>query len=300
MEKAKIPHIDIGNVSSLQEQALEGLKEDAKVYEAIKGLGLSKLQVKENLAVLIDYQDDLHYCDHCPGFDSCDKAQPHYCLKLAFDGYEVKRQVEACPLLKQRQDYVSKFIYHDFPDDWQDKNLRSIDKSAKRNAAIVEFTKIVKGKSNRWIYLTAKARSGKSFILTCFANTYSSLKTTPIAYCVTGNLIEELKSLSFSKQYDAKELFDKKISGLERCPLLILDDFGSEFVSDYTFSSILFPILLARAKAGLLTCFSSDYSIDDVVKMYGEKISGIKLRQFKKFLKDRTQGEIDVSGLELY
>lgn len=298
MDKVKLPPVP-REAASLQEQALAELKQDKLVYKEVAALGLSTAQVKEGLAVLIDFQEDLHYCQHCPGYDRCNKGQPHYCIKLAHDGVELKRLFEPCPLLRARQEYANKFIYHDFPEEWQDKDLRSIDRTAKRNAILLEFGKIIKGASARWLYLSAKSRSGKSFLLACFANTYS-LKRSPVAYCVSGAIIDELKSLSLSKAPEGKERFDRKMAGLSRCPLLVLDDFGNEFISDYTFSSILFPILYVRARAGLVTCFASDYTIEEVGRMYGEKISGIKLRQFLSFLREKTEGEIDAAGLELY
>ena len=284
--------------SSILNEAKNSLKEDEAVYSYIRDkLHLTNGQVDENLAVLLDFQEDFHYCEHCPGFEECDKNEPHYVMKLDFDGKLVVRQFEACPVYRKRQEYFSKFLRHDFSDEWNESGIQSIDRSADRKDVIRVFMKIYKGQADRWVYLTGG--KGKSYLLACLANDFAKIKG-PIAYCDTSLLIERLKELSFSKIRDAKERLAKMLDSYGSCPLLILDGFGNEFKSDYVFSSLLYPILSARRSNNVPTCFASDFTIDEVIGEYKGKIGALRAKQFEKLLKEQTKGEIVLSSLGIY
>ena len=101
MEKMRLPKIDVGDdIAALQKQAIEELRNDEEVYHVIHDdLHLSNSQVKESLATLLDYQEDVHYCANCPGYDRCAKTNPHFEMGLELEDGYLKRNYSPCFIL---------------------------------------------------------------------------------------------------------------------------------------------------------------------------------------------------------
>ncbi len=298
MEKMKMPKSTLINdeYRKAEEEAVESLKKDETVYETIKKLGLTKGQVKQYLGFLLDLRDDNSYCLHCPGLEDCEKANPHYVLKLEFDGDILERHYDRCAPFLEEEAFRKRYIQRDFPKEWIRYDLYSIDKSKKRNAAILAMVSLLSGQSDRWLYLTGGKRSGKSVMLACFANSFATQIASPVAFVSSVDFFDSLKNLSFSNKAE----FEKKFNEFKTCPLLVVDGFGDEFVSDYNFSTFLFPLLLTRSKENLLTCFSSTLTIEEVCGLYGGKIGPVRAKQLQSLLKDYCICEFDVSGSDLY
>ncbi len=298
MDRLNFSKFSLSDHDKLEKESLEALKNDPEVYGYIQNeLKATTGEVRANLAVLLDYQEDYHYCKNCPGFDNCAKAQPHYVMSLEKDGPFLKREFSACPLAAAKQMYKARFLRQDFPEEWQDKNVHDIDRSGIRRDIITQFVKIMAGKSSQWIYIQGGPRSGKSFILACFANDYAE-KNPPVAYYDTPLFVDTLKNVAFSKERHAKEMQAKMIDTYSRCPLLVLDGFGNEFKSEYVYASLLYPILSSRSKNGLPTFFASDFSIDEVIGDYQNKIGSLRATQFSRFLKTMCVKEYTLTELK--
>lgn len=282
------------------EEAKDSLRSDEAVYAYIRDkLHLTNGQVEDNLAVLLDFQEDFHYCDSCPGFDKCDKNEPHYQMRLSYDGKMVVREFYACPKLKEKQEYAARFLRHDFPDEWNCSDIKAVDKFGERKPLLEELSKSMKADYSSWIYVKGKPDTGKSFILAAFSNNYSKYYS-PVAFCDCATMVERLKTYAFSKKSDDKETLAKAMEAYSNCPLLVLDGFGNEFKSEYVFSSILFPILSVRRQKRLLTIFSSNFSIDDIMAEYKTKIGPLRTKQFADLLKGAVKKEFGLIDSGLY
>ena len=110
---------------------------------------------------------------------------------------------------------------------------------------------------------------GKTFLSTCIAKElikkgYSVIYET--AY-QTFSMPEELK---FKRSEDEKLKF--KADKLYTCDLLILDDLGSEFSTQYT-TATLFDILNSRLIAGKKTVINTNLSVSELEKKYQERVA---------------------------
>lgn len=298
MERMKLPKSPFKGKELLQaeEEAAESLKSSPDVYELIKKMGLTKGQVRQYLAPLLDMKEDRDYCAHCPGLGSCAKENPGFVLNLNCEGGVMDRHYDACPKTLQEKRFQNRYLRRDFPREWLGFDLQSIDKTKKRNDAILEMVRVIQGKSDRWLYLVGGKKSGKSMMLASFANTFAELRASPVAFLSSLSFFDEMKSLSFSD----KEAFERVFSSFQNCPLLVLDGFGNEFISDYNFANYLFPLLLERSKNNLVTCFSSILSEEEACQLYADKIGPSRAKQLYSILRDYCGKEIDVSGAALY
>ena len=123
--------------------------------------------------------------------------------------------------------------------------------------------------------------SGRSFLLASYAN-LSVSQGQSVAFINANKRFDELKGLAIS----ARGLFEKKMVELETCSLLVIDDFGSEFKSDYVRDQIVLPLLNERAKNNRLTFFASDYTPDEIQALYSnDKTAAIYARSLANLIR---------------
>jgi len=298
MEKAKIPTIKMktDDLASLQADFIAKINDDAQFLAKLKALGLSSEAVRSNLGTLIDFQEDFDYCQQCPGLEKCAKATPHYEMGVTYDGKFLDRKYSPCHRVTERMMMDARYLVRDFPQAWEDDDLRKIDKTQTRNPLIIELSSILAGKSKRWVFTRGKVRSGRTYILACFSNMFAKNVASPVAFCDSSTLVERLKGLSITD----KKAFEKEFEALEKAPLLVLDDFGNEFKSDFAFSTLLFPLLNYRSKNDLITMFTSDFTISEIGDMYSQKVAPARGKQLVNLLTSLTEKEFILNGVTVY
>ena len=298
LEKAHVNRksFETPEVKSLLADALASLKADKRVYPVItEELKLTNREAETYIGALLDFQEDVHYCDSCPGLENCVKAHPHFTLRLEREGSVITRHYDPCEKMLSLASFQSRYLRCSFPPSWRDESLKDIERSkSARNPALLAMSKALQG-SGQWLYLTGSAGSGKSYMLACYAN-YLTKENGPGAFCDTGSLLNELKEKSIKD----REGFDVLMESLSTCSILVLDDFGNEYKTEYVYTTVLFPLLSARDKAGLPTAFSSDFSIKEIVSMYQSKIGAERAAQLQNLMKKRCVKEFDVSGISLH
>lgn len=110
---------------------------------------------------------------------------------------------------------------------------------------------------------------GKTFLSTCIAKELIATNHSVIyetAY-KTFSMLEELKF----KRSDNEDKLRFKVDKLYTCDLLILDDLGSEFSTQYTTAS-LFDIINSRLISGKKTVINTNLSITELKNKYGERV----------------------------
>ena len=288
------------DIDKLQEQALNELKQDAEVYAVIHDeLKLSRAETKAALVELFALQEDCRYCAACPGYEECAKGIPHHRIKLVRDGDLVKRTFISCPLAKEIEEYRAHFLVRDFPDEWANEGLKkSVERTGKKKEFLRAAIETLKGKSKRWLFVRGGLNDGRTFALACLANDMVRTNNDYVVFADTTSFFDKLKGLSINAKKDFETLFKQYIAA----PLLVLDDFGNEPKSsnDYTYANIVYPLLNERAKAGRVTCFSSDFTIEEIASMYAKSIGVPRARQLQNLLSHLCGAEFDLSGLKVH
>ena len=295
-----LPKSPFVGIEELEKEFLEKLKKDKDVYQQIQSMGLTGKQVKANLGLLIDYQEDYNICKKCPGINACPKSNPCYAMTIAKQGEFLDRQLAPCSKIVERMNYESKYIRIDFDDSWRDKTIEDIDPSESRKRIKGLFgAAVIQPDFNDWIYITGDEGTGRSFLTACFCNTLAKVRGTIIAFCDSISLFSELRNMSVEN----KEKFSRSMATLQKVPLLVLDGFGNEFISDFGFSNILYPLLKARSDRKLFTIFTSDFSLDQIEEMYSQKVSFARATQLVSMIRRRIKpsgGEVVLQGEAVY
>lgn len=286
------------NMKNHINKLVEDLRQDIEVYEKIKALNLTLGEVRDNIAKLTDYKEDYHYCKSCPGIEKCAKSTPHVSMHISKEGTYISAAYEPCKKILEKIAADRRYLIADFPEEWKASTLRTLDLSETRKKAIKEFANIVKGESERWIYVIGNHKTGKSFMLATFANEYAALGKGQVAFVNSSRLIQSLADLS----YKDKEEYSRQMVALSNVPLLVFDDFGEEYKNEYIRDQILLPILTEREHSSKLTFFTSEFTIEEIKQLYsvGKASGEIRGRQLEKILTSMCGKEFDLTGASIY
>lgn len=297
-EKITLPKFDTqDDMNKYIEQTLNEIKTDIEVYEIIKSMNVKTSVVRSNVSKFLAFKEDYNYCKNCPGIEACRKSTPHLKLVLKYDGVSIEREFTPCDKILKKIEIDNMYVIDDFPKEWRQSNLSTLDTTKERAQAVIEFKNILIGKSNRWLYIYGNHRVGKSFLLATFVNEWVNIKKEQVCFVNTQNYLKEMHSFSIEQ----KDLFSRKMVEISSIPLLVFDDFGNEFKSDYERDNVLIPILIERARNNKLTFFSSEFSLKDIEDMYSvSKASGPRAKQLGRLLTQMCQQEINLSGVALY
>ncbi|WP_446898113.1 ATP-binding protein [Clostridium sp. LBM24168] len=124
-------------------------------------------------------------------------------------------------------------------------------------------------KENLFFYGTAG--TGKSFMSNCIAKELLDIGYL-VVYKTAEILMQNLREIRFANNKDLKDL-------LLNCDLLIIDDLGSEQITDFS-KTELFNILNMRLLSGKKILISTNCDLEEILKMYSERISSRLLGNF--------------------
>lgn len=118
------------------------------------------------------------------------------------------------------------------------------------------------------LFFYGKSGLGKSFLSNCIAKDlldYGKL----VIYQTASNLIELLKNIKFQNtEADTSD----RLNDLFECDLLIIDDLGTEYITDFS-QMELFNIINRRLIANKKMIVSTNLSLDNIFSTYPERIT---------------------------
>lgn len=117
---------------------------------------------------------------------------------------------------------------------------------------------------------------GKTFLSNCIAKDLLDSGKIVI-YQTSSNLIETIRRLKFDEHRDSELLED-----ILDCDLLIVDDLGTEPATAFSHAE-LFNIINTRQLRGKSMIISTNYSLNELLSIYPERISSRILGNFKMF-----------------
>lgn len=263
----------------------------------VQELGIPEDKVDSNITKIYDFVSDINYCRHCPGIDKCKKNNPLLCTKIIYSGGVVDRQLVPCRKFLDRVTFEKQFAIRDFEDEWLNVNLKDLDSSQARGLALAKYVKFVKEGMNDWIYLTGGPNSGRSYLAAALATDAARRMMGPVCFVNCSQRIRELNDVNFKD----KEEFQRKLDLLCNCKVLVLDDFGNEYKTDFIRDAILFEIISYRASKKLFTIVTSDFNIKDIVTLYSTSKAGeVRAKQIGNLIKAVAGKEINLGDLSIY
>ena len=128
--------------------------------------------------------------------------------------------------------------------------------------------------SNTTLLFYGNSGTGKTFLSWCIAKELLD-KGFLVVYKTSDDLLRALKDIKFNNDTDLENL-------LINCDLLIIDDLGSEQITDFS-STELFTLINKKILKNKKMLISTNLSLPLISKRYSERISSRIIGEFKLF-----------------
>ncbi len=241
-----------------------------EVKKEIKELQKKKAELLTANGFSADYVDDIYSCEACrdTGFIEGKRCS---CLKNM-----ILRHISANSNLTEymREHTFEKFDMSLFAGQKSDdgrvlKVMQIVCDSALTFAETFDV-------SHDNLLLLGNAGTGKTFVSSCIAN--RALERGKSVYYQTAfRLFEIFENSKFGKgDEDAAEI----VKYVYDVDLLIIDDLGTEFTTQFT-SAALFDIINARITAGKSTIISTNLSFETLSEVYSNRITSRFMGEYK-------------------
>lgn len=302
---------DRSEIAEMNAKSKDDLLADPLMANLINNdLKLTQEEISENLALLLEVKDDRALCRTCKDKNDCPKTiKRRIIIPVMNEDRTLTRNYSLCS--KENEDFIitANFFLLSCPRNWVNGSKKAEygiddfyypDKGEPRGLsvskldAVKALASVIRGESDRWVYLRSETGLWKSSIAAYYVSLYAR-KHPGCAIASTPKLIEDLKSLSINN----KSEFEKQLKRLQQCPLLMLDEFGNEYQTEYVYSNILLPLLSYRSRESLPIFFASEFKYSQISGMYASKIGAIKAEQLKNLLKDRCGKSFAISDSNL-
>ena len=238
----------------------------------------NKIEVKKNNLDLLDVCECIEskrLCQNCDGLNECQQTIKGYYLEL------VERELKyyGCAYLEKTEQLKKRYhnlVYSTSPITKIFPSTRDLIRNKKRVAIFRHLDLLEKNKTKQGLYLSGPPGIGKTFIIEVLLGSYLE-NNYRCAYLLLNDFGNEMKTLYFSYDNDDKAMFNRLIKRLKNVDVLVIDDIGAEKVDAILRDEILFPILDYRMKEEKLTCFTANYSLQELEEHYAE--TSAKLRE---------------------
>ncbi|MCR4721493.1 MAG: ATP-binding protein [Lachnospiraceae bacterium] len=240
--------------------ALDGLDEENRSIAAEK----EKLLVANGFPS--DYLKLRYECDKCKDTGYVGNV-PCSCFKKALSRLLLKDSNMMRLLETQNFDTFDASLFSDDPAEKDDtlgatpyKNILSVLAEAK------QFVKDFDKKHGN-ILIYGQTGVGKTFISSCIAKALLD-SSHSVLYHTASTLFGTLENKRFRN--GDPDALSKEEAHIFECDLLIIDDLGSEFYTQFT-ASALFDVINERLLAGKSTIISTNLSFEEIIDSYSER-----------------------------
>ncbi len=298
MERMKVTqNITIDN--NLVAQMEQSIFDNPVAYKYCRSLGLSDDQIRENAPKIFDFSEDIKNCKNCKGLRFCNKNPKFLVTNITYEYGVVDRNIIPCKKYLEQINFKKRFAVIDFSEEYLDNHIATdvsnINTKSKKEILRRYRESAVLKKSNSWIFVKGDMSTGKSFFAaTLCVDAARNKLYNSISFVDVPERFKELTDLAFQKSPKFVELLDK----IKNSEMLVLDDLGNEFRSEFVRDNVFFPILSYRAKNKLFTIITSNYSIEDICTMYyTNQASKPKIDQIRQLLNVMCKEEITLPSV---
>ena len=275
------------NIYKLEKNYKEELK-DNKLKDLIKHLNIddvtAMLNIEDLKSVIEDKENSLTYHE----YDECNNINQGYVTRPIIENSKLYFVYDECSCMKDIhvKNNVELFSVSKNLKDASMKNIYTDDKKRKKIIeAIKEFYDNY-GKKQKAIYLYGTFGSGKTYILSALLNKLAEKNIKSIIIHVPELMRSIKESFNDSSYKD-------KMEALMNVEILLLDDIGAEYLTEWTRDEILEPILNYRMENNLATFFTSNYSIDELEKHFSLGSNSLRARRILDRIKTLAK-EVDL------
>lgn len=247
-----------------------------------------KLEEKNIMKYTSRLEDTVKDLENCKGCKSIHKCKNRMCGFVTYPTVVEDRLEFSYMPCKHKRNENTHISYFEVPLSLKNATMKGIKATAKERIEVIKYMKEIISTFDRenfqkGIYLHGSFGSGKSYLMSALINELSKKYKLSAVIMYYPTLLKTLKS-SFNDE------FDSKLDEISKCDLLLIDDIGAERNTEWARDEILGPILQYRMDNDLLTFFTSNYTIDEllehlsVTKESTDKVKGRRIIERIKYL----------------
>ncbi len=252
MEKIKYPEVMID---------INKLIEETQNNPHLKNFTVTE----ENLNECLIFLDEQANCHSCQGLDNCPNHQKGYVLAKKGEEFQLvkchfKEDIDA----KNNQNELIHTLY--MPKSIRDASLAEFNiNTPERVNSLKKATEFIntysKNSFKEGLMLSGGFRTGKTYLLGAIANELAKKKLNSLLIYFP-DLIRELKSALNTPR------FDELINELKEIDVLMIDDLGSESMTQWVRDEIFGPIINYRLAEGKALFISTNLSFNQLLPYF--------------------------------
>lgn len=252
---------------------IDNLMQDPVIKKFILDYDLKHNDVINNLNTFLTFRDEKNHCNSCPGLSSCKLSTVGFTPNLEYNNAYIELTYSRCKYnnFSIASDniysmYVPKRIFNASLDDFDliGETRKAINNYVLKFLKDYSHENFIKG-----MYITGKYGTGKTYVLAIVANELAKLGHK-VYFAYYPDLARELKSSIGDGS------LEEKIAMIKETEILMLDDIGGEYFSEFIRDEVLGPILQHRLLDNKPTFFSSNLVYNDLAKSFRKTDNGLE------------------------
>lgn len=254
---------DDQNFQKQKEESINELIKDPYIMKVLSDGQVGRDFIEENWVEFLDFQEDMQKCKDCRGLYQCHKVSKGMKQAVHVENHHLKTILVPCKYGKEileKQNILSHITVSNVSDDLLLSDLKSIkDIMNKELASTIDH--FLSNTSKKGLFICGPSGCGKS-TLAGFLTRSLAKKGYHLGYVHFPTYLIDLKN-SFSEFGN-----DNNIEELRNVDYLVIDDLGGENVTGWSRDEVLAAVLTYRNQNKKITLFTSQYTQDDLIKIY--------------------------------
>lgn len=295
MERLKI-NVDLNkSVLENRKKMFLEIKDDSRIINFLKKYHLDETYLAENIQKFYDWLSQLDLSQKCESSEVCLLENRGYYFDLKYDDGILVRELKPCAhqIAYDKQMYfLDNYLIKDFPDSLVKIRIKEIlkkDESEEYMKLVVKVASFLNKPSGAGYYIFGAVGVGKTYLLSAITNELAR-QNFKIAFVHTPTLANNLRS-----QISENHSLDQTLYNLKNIDILVLDDIGSEIVTNWFRDDILLSILNYRMEAKKTTFFTSNLSVEELLEHYAIN----NRREYNKLSAQRLIERIKTLSMEV-
>ena len=247
---------DDQNFQKQKEESVNELIKDPYIMKVLSDGQVGRDFIEENWVEFLDFQEDVQKCKDCMGLYQCHKVSKGMKQAVHVENHHLKTVLVPCKYGKEileKQNILSHITVSNVSDDLLLSDLKSIkDIMNKELASTIDH--FLSNTSKKGLFICGPSGCGKS-TLAGFLTRSLAKQGYHLGYVHFPTYFNEFGN-------------DNNIEELRNVDYLVIDDLGGENVTGWSRDEVLAAVLTYRNQNKKITLFTSQYTQDDLIKIY--------------------------------
>ncbi|MDD6468104.1 MAG: ATP-binding protein [Erysipelotrichaceae bacterium] len=272
MEKLNVViHLDPDQVAKRQELCHQ-LHKDPDILEFLRQHQLPLEFIQRYVGKLDTYRQMKQTCRMCKGLDDCPYGIKGEYRDLAISNGKLVQEVKKC---QYRMNYQKRFVHlkqyviNHLREELYETSVYRMDAEKETGEYLALCSQLISWLEhpNKGLYFYGGFGVGKTYLASCLCNDFAR-EGKEVAFINSSEFCNEMRM-----NWNQSERLFTIIQQMKQVDVLVVDDVGSEIVTNWVRDELLFPILDDRMGNKKLTLFTSNYNYDELLQhfMYNNK-----------------------------